>query len=76
MSLDNFAKSCGVQEYSKTVYPYEKWLCPKAIRRCKKFPPYTDFMSSLSLRENDLFIKEFEDLVNYRLKVEEWTSKK
>ena len=74
MTLDNFGQSCGVTEYSKTVYPYEKWLCPKEIRACKTFPKYADFVSSLSKKENQIHIEEFENIVNHRLEVGKWAS--
>ena len=72
MSLDNFARSCGITELSKTVYPYEKWLCPKEIARCKEFPPYTDFKSSLNSVENEEILHEFIEIVNHRLMLGEW----
>jgi hypothetical protein len=75
MSLDNFAKSCGVSNLSKTVYPYEKWLCPKDISNCKKFPPYSDFISSLTKKESPEGLQEFENIVNNRLRNGVWTNK-
>jgi hypothetical protein len=74
MSLDNFGVSCGVKEFSKTVYPYEKWVCPNDLRECKTFPPYADFLSSLSKQENEKYLEEFENIVNHRLKVGKWDS--
>jgi hypothetical protein len=74
MTLDNFALSCGVTELSKTIYPYEKWLCPKEIADCKKFPPYEDFKSSLSKLQSQDVLSELENIATNRLSNGEWTS--
>ena len=74
MSLDNFAKSCNVDQFEKTVYPYEKWFCPKDIAQCKVFPPYSDFISSLTRIHNSKYIDEFKDIVDNNFKNEIWAS--
>ena len=76
MSLDDFAKSCAVEELAKTVYPYEKWYGPEEIVQCSSFPPFADFKSSLSKKENSELLREFEDVANSRLKSAEWKTKR
>ena len=48
MSLDNFARSCGVTSAEKTTYPYEYFSTMEELRETREFPPYPAFKSSLA----------------------------
>ena len=70
MSLERFAKSCGITEVSKTTFPYEEYRDITNLRTIKEFPPYDRFRSSLS-KSNDANLDQLEKLVtnNFRDKI-------
>ena len=58
ISLDNFAKSCGISALSKTIFPYELYREPAELLAAKQFPKYGDFISSLEKTFNNIYIDE------------------
>ena len=71
MSLDTFAKSCGITAVEKTTFPYELYQDIAKLRTVTDFPPYPLFKSSL--RKGDEKNKdELMKLVNENLGAGIW----
>ena len=72
MSLAAFSKSCGIQDISKSVFPYELYTDVQQLRNEKDFPAYKEFQSSLGRRFNPSYVKEMKEIAKANLISGEW----
>ena len=72
ISLDNFAKSCGITEISKTIFPYELYTEVSELENATEFPHYKNFISSLKSSFTDNYLKEFADVIEEKFCKKEW----
>ena len=67
MSLDDFAKSCQIENISKSIFCYEKYRSIDEMKQDSTFPEYSAFKSSLRTRKKDSWEESFFDVVNTKL---------
>ena len=71
MSLEDFARSCGVNEVSKTTFPYEYYKDIKDLHDSHEFPAYKCFYSSLPSKQAG-FLEELEEIVTDNILLGWW----
>ena len=71
MTLEAFARSCGVKDISKSCFPYEYFKDPNELKACFYFPAYRHFRTVLS-KSSPKFVEEFSRLVQAKISVENW----
>ena len=74
LSLDAFAKSCGVTEISKSIFPHDRYQTILDLIHRTRFPEYWEFESCLSAQKNtfDKFIEELRILIEKQLRLGNW----
>ena len=73
MTLDRFARSCGVTATAKTTFPYEYFRDIESLKNVTEFPAYECFRSSLC-QDTDGFPNELEVLVTKNIVLGIWGS--
>ena len=72
MSLDKFARSCGITGAGKTTFPYEMFGKIQQLREVREFPKYPNFYSSLT-NTNISYESELINLCNEKFSAGIWT---
>ena len=72
ISLENFAKSCGITEIAKTIFPYELYAEVSELKNATQFPHYKHFTSSLKFTFNEIYFKELADTIEEKFCKSEW----
>ena len=72
ISLENFALSCGINDISKTIFPYELYSDILELTNATEFPHYKHFTSSLKSSYSEHFLVELDKIVEEKLSTKEW----
>ena len=74
MSLSAFSKSCGIEELSKGIFPYELYNDVRQLFDATKFPDYKCFKSSLGKAFNENYITEIDEVAKCKISTGEWAN--
>ena len=73
MSLSAFCKSCGIEEISKSIFPYELYDDVQQLRDATEFPDYKYFLSSLGKKFNADYILELKEIAKTKFESGQWS---
>ena len=73
MSLEKFARSNGIHDIKKGIYPYELYEDVKQLKNATTFPAFETFKSSLKNSFDKSFLSELKDICHQKFSSGEWT---